>query len=49
MKMDWSTTAMIGPSSDTEVSDEENWRKKVDRFIDALPDDTLLLSLDCHA
>ena len=39
---DWS-------DSDTEVSDEENWRKKVDRFIDALPDDTLLLSLDCHA
>lgn len=27
---DWS-------DSDTEVSDEENWRKKVDRFIDALP------------
>ena len=31
------------------ASDEENWRKKVDRFIDALPDDALLLSLDCHA
>lgn len=39
---DWS-------DSDTGASDEENWRKKVDRFIDALPDDALLLSLDCHA
>ena len=39
---DWS-------DSETGASDEENWRKKVDRFIDALPDDTLLLSLDCHA